>query len=145
MNKIDIIPLGNGKYIVRDLHSMGQKHYVRCVSHGYYYWTRDIYDARGFKKETAERIAAKFPSATEEEWNNRPMFDQVWTVLREYPSRYSSISYAAMKVFEAMKAAGHTVTMTDYESDHYTTLQIDEDKYQIVKNPNMHVYELVRV
>ena len=145
MNKIDIIPLGDGKYIVRDLYSMGQKHYVRCVSHGIYYWTRDLWDARAFRKETAERIAARFPSATEEEWNNRPMYDKVWTVLREFPSRYSRISDAAMKVFDVMKAAGHAVSMTDYEMGRSITLQVDDDSFQIVNNPRMNVYELVQL
>lgn len=145
MNKIEIIPLGDGKYIVRDLHSMGQKHYVRCVSHGIYYWTRDLWDARAFRKETAERIAAKFPSATEEEWQNRPLFDQVWTVLREYPSRYSRMTDAAMKVFDAMKASGHDVSMTDYEKDNHITLQIDGTGYRISNNPRMNLFELVQL
>lgn len=145
MNKVDIVPFENGKYFVRITHSMGQKRYVRCVSHGAYYWTHNLWDARAFRKETAERIAAMFPSASEEEWQNRPVFDKVWTVLREYHPRYCRMSDAAMKVFDAMKKAGHTVTMTDYKADSHITLQIDDSRYRIVNNPCMRLYELIQL
>ena len=144
MERYDIIPFLNG-YAVRRTNTYGQKHYLRFNRSGRYYWTHDLTYAKEFTRKTAEKHLQAFPGATDLEWYSRPVYDKIFTVVREHLVRYSRLSDVASNVFDTLRSEGHSVSFLDYVSGKYITLHIDGHDYRIIADTGWGRYDVRQV
>ena len=144
MERYEIIPFLNG-YAVQRTSSAGGKFYLRFTRTGNDYWTRDLLHARAFTRKTAEKRLASFQGATDLEWYARPVIDKIFTVVRSYLVRYSSLSTVASTVFDSLRNEGHAVSFLDYVAGHYITLNVDGHDYRIIINRGWSAYEVRQV